>query len=121
MTMMESQRPQTKSGDVPPPSPVRRLLPWLATERHRLALAVLLGALAIGSGVGLLATSAWLISSAALRPQILELEVAIVAVRAFGIGRGVFRYAERLVSHDAAFRVLSSLRLAVYSRRSPAA
>ncbi|CAB4950437.1 unannotated protein [freshwater metagenome] len=116
MTMMESQRPQTKSGDVPPPSPVRRLLPWLATERHRLALAVLLGALAIGSGVGLLATSAWLISSAALRPQILELEVAIVAVRAFGIGRGVFRYAERLVSHDAAFRVLSSLRLAVYSR-----
>jgi thiol reductant ABC exporter CydC subunit len=97
-------------------SPVRRLLPWVATERGRLALAVLLGAAAIGCGVGLLATSAWLISSAALRPQILELEVAIVAVRAFGIGRGVFRYAERLVSHDAAFRSLSRLRLAVYGR-----
>ncbi len=96
--------------------PVRRLLPWIGTQRRRLALAVLLGSLAIGCGVGLLATSAWLISSAALRPNILELEVAIVAVRAFGIGRGVFRYSERLVSHDAAFRSLSALRLAVYDR-----
>ncbi len=97
-------------------SPVRRLLPWLGTERSRLALAVFLGFLAIGCGVGLLASSAWLISSAALRPPILTLEVAIVAVRAFGIGRGAFRYAERMVSHDAAFRVLSRLRLAVYDR-----
>ncbi len=97
-------------------SPVRRLVPWIATERRRLALAVLLGSLAIGCGVGLLATSAWLISSAALRPQILELGVAIVAVRAFGVFRGVFRYFERLVSHDAAFRALSRLRLAVYDR-----
>ena len=43
-------------------SPVRRLLPWLGTEWKRLALAVLLGSLAIGCGVALLATSAWLIS-----------------------------------------------------------
>ena len=97
-------------------SPVRRLLPWIATERARLALGVLLGALAIGCGVGLLAASGWLISRAALQPPILELNIAIVAVRAFGIGRGVFRYAERLVSHDAAFRALSQLRLAVYDR-----
>lgn len=97
-------------------SPVRRLLPWIATERARLALGVLLGALAIGCGVGLLASSGWLISRASLEPPVLELEVAIVAVRAFGIGRGVFRYAERLVSHDAAFRALSRLRLAVYDR-----
>jgi thiol reductant ABC exporter CydC subunit len=97
-------------------SPVRRLLPWIATERARLALGVLLGALAIGCGVGLLASSGWLISRASLEPPVLELEVAIVAVRAFGIGRGVFRYAERIVSHDAAFRALSRLRLAVYDR-----
>ena len=97
-------------------SPVGRLLPWIATERARLALGVLLGSLAIGCGVGLLAASGWLISRAALQPPVLELEVAIVAVRAFGIGRGVFRYAERLVSHDAAFRALSKLRLAVYDR-----
>ncbi len=99
-----------------PMSPVRRLWPWVATEWKRLALAVLLGSLAIACGVGLLAVSAWLISSAALQPPILELEVAIVAVRAFGIGRGALRYAERLVSHDAAFRALSRLRLAVYDR-----
>ncbi len=97
-------------------SPVRRLLPWVGAEWKRLTLGVFLGAMAIGCGVGLMAVSAWLISSAALRPPILELEVAIVAVRAFGLGRGVFRYAERLVSHDAAFRALSRLRLAVYDR-----
>jgi len=97
-------------------SPVRRLWPWVATEWKRLALAVFLGSMAIGCGVGLLAVSAWLISSAALQPPIFELNLAIVGVRAFGIGRGCFRYAERLVSHDAAFRALSRLRLAVYDR-----
>ena len=66
--------------------------------------------------MGLLATSAWLISRAAEHPPVLYLQVAIVAVRAFGIGRGVFRYAERLVSHGAALRALSGLRLAVYDR-----
>jgi ABC-type transport system involved in cytochrome bd biosynthesis fused ATPase/permease subunit len=97
-------------------SPVRRLWPWVATEWKRLALAVFLGTMAIACGVGLLAVSAWLISSAALKPPIVELNLAIVGVRAFGIGRGCFRYAERLVSHDAAFRALSRLRLAVYDR-----
>ena len=96
-------------------SPVRRLVPWVATEWKRLSLAVFLGTMAIACGVGLLAVSAWLISSAALHPPIFELNVAIVGVRAFGIGRGCFRYAERLVSHDAAFRALR-LRLAVYDR-----
>ncbi len=95
---------------------VRQLLPWLRPQASRLALGALLGALAIGSGVGLLATSAWLISRAAEHPPVLYLQVAIVAVRAFGIGRGVFRYAERLVSHGAALRALSGLRLAVYDR-----
>jgi thiol reductant ABC exporter CydC subunit len=97
-------------------APIRRLLPWLRPSAGRLLLAVLLGALAIGCSVGLLATSAWLISRASQHPPVLYLEVAIVAVRAFGIGRGVFRYSERLVSHDAAFRTLSRLRLAVYER-----
>jgi len=97
-------------------SPVRRLVPWVATEWKRLSLAVFLGTMAIGCGVGLLAVSAWLISSAALHPPIFELNLAIVGVRAFGIGRGCFRYAERLTSHDAAFRALSRLRLAVYDR-----
>jgi ATP-binding cassette subfamily C protein CydCD len=82
----------------------------------RMALAVLAGVAAAGAAIGLTATSAWLISRAAERPPVLYLMVAITAVRAFGISRGVFRYAERLASHDAAFRVLSRLRGRAYAR-----
>lgn len=84
--------------------------------RGRLALAVLAGVGAAGAAVGLTATSAWLISRAAERPPVLYLMVAIVAVRAFGIARGALRYAERLASHDAAFRILAALRAAAYRR-----
>ena len=80
----------------------------------RLTLAMLAGVGALGCAVGLAATSAWLILRAAQHPPVLYLMVAIVAVRAFGLGRGVFRYAERLVSHDAALRVLADLRVRVY-------
>ncbi len=96
--------------------PMRRLLRLSRPVSGRLILACVLGAMAIGSSIGLLAVSAWLISRASQQPPILTLEVAIVAVRAFGLGRAVFRYAERLVSHDAAFRTLTDLRVAIYSR-----
>ena len=81
-----------------------------------LLLAVLAGAGAAGAAVGLMAVSAWLISRAALHPPVLHLMVAIVAVRAFGLGRGVLRYAERLAAHDAALRVLGRLRARVFAR-----
>ncbi len=81
----------------------------------RLLLAGLAGIGAAGSGVGLMAVSAWLISRAALHPPVLHLMVAIVAVRAFGLGRGVFRYLERLIGHDAAFRVQGALRVRLYA------
>jgi thiol reductant ABC exporter CydC subunit len=76
----------------------------------RLTLALAAGIGAAGAAVGLTATSAWLISRAAEQPAVLELMVAIVAVRAFGVGRGALRYAERLAAHDAAFRILARLR-----------
>ncbi|MEU8584989.1 thiol reductant ABC exporter subunit CydD [Streptomyces abikoensis] len=82
----------------------------------RFALALGLGALALGSAVGLMAVSGWLISRASEQPPVLYLMVAVTATRAFGIGRSVFRYAERLVSHDAALRVLAELRVSVYRR-----
>ncbi|MFJ8823796.1 thiol reductant ABC exporter subunit CydD [Streptomyces sp. NPDC102467] len=85
-------------------------------RRSRLALALLLGALALGSSVGLMATSGWLISRAAQQPPVLYLMVAVTATRAFGIGRACFRYAERLVSHDAVLRMLADTRVAVYRR-----
>ncbi|MFF4712147.1 thiol reductant ABC exporter subunit CydD [Streptomyces eurythermus] len=84
--------------------------------RGRLAGALVLGSLALGSAVGLMATSGWLISRASQQPPVLYLMVAVTATRAFGIGRAVFRYAERLVSHDAVLRMLAGTRVAVYRR-----
>ncbi|TDD59748.1 thiol reductant ABC exporter subunit CydC, partial [Actinomadura darangshiensis] len=95
---------------------ILRLIRFARPGRGRLVLAVVFGGLALGSGAGLMATSAWLISRAAQHPPVLMLMVAIVAVRAFGLGRGVFRYAERLVGHDATFRILADLRARVYER-----
>ncbi|MET7368309.1 thiol reductant ABC exporter subunit CydD [Streptomyces sp. NPDC005566] len=83
-------------------------------QRRKLGLALLLGSLAVGSSVGLMAVSGWLISRASEQPPVLYLMVAVTATRAFGIGRAVFRYAERLVSHDAVLRMLAELRVAVY-------
>ncbi|MER7179042.1 thiol reductant ABC exporter subunit CydD, partial [Streptomyces hyaluromycini] len=85
-------------------------------RRGRLVFALLLGALALGSAVGLMATSGWLISRASEQPPVLYLMVAVTATRAFGIGRAVFRYGERLVSHDAVLRMLADTRVAVYRR-----
>ncbi|MFE6228236.1 thiol reductant ABC exporter subunit CydD [Streptomyces sp. NPDC057854] len=84
--------------------------------RGRMGLALLLGSLALGSAVGLMAVSGWLISRASEQPPVLHLMVAVTATRAFGIGRAVFRYAERLVSHDAVLRMLAELRVSVYTR-----
>ncbi|MFD0342806.1 thiol reductant ABC exporter subunit CydD [Streptomyces sp. NPDC127117] len=83
-------------------------------QRGRLALALLLGSLALGSAVGLMAVSGWLISRASEQPPVLYLMVAVTATRAFGLGRAVFRYAERLVSHDVVLKMLAELRVAVY-------
>ena len=73
-----------------------------------------LGLLAQLSAIGLLLTSAWLISRAAEHPPVLYLMVAIVAVRAFGVARSVLHYCERLLTHDAAFRLMNDHRLALY-------
>lgn len=73
-------------------------------------LALLMGVFTIFSNVGMLSASSVLISRAALHPDVLDLMVLIVAVRFFGISRGVFRYLERIFSHDTTFRILSSMR-----------
>lgn len=97
-------------------APLRRVLRAGGTGRGRLLLAGATGVGAAGSAVGLGATAAWLIARAAQHPPVLYLMVAIVAVRAFGLSRGVLRYAERLASHDTALRVLSRLRVGGYRR-----
>lgn len=96
--------------------PVRRVWDAMSDQRRPLWLAAFLGFLASLSSVALLATAGWLISKASTRPPVLDLSVAAVLVRVFALGRSVFRYAERLVGHDAAFRGLTGLRVAVYER-----
>jgi ATP-binding cassette subfamily C protein CydC len=86
-----------------------------------MSLSVLLGAATIGSSLGLLSASAFIIATAALQPSIAELQLAIVGVRFFGISRGVFRYLERLLSHQTTFRLLTKLRIWFYEGLEPLA
>jgi thiol reductant ABC exporter CydD subunit/thiol reductant ABC exporter CydC subunit len=80
----------------------------------RLLAGVALGAVALLAGVALTATSGWLIATASQRPPFLTLSVAVVGVRAFGLARAGLRYAERLATHDAAFRIAGRLRVRLW-------
>jgi len=97
-------------------TPLLRLLGLARPLRSRLLLSVLAGAAAAGCGVALLAVSGFLLARAAEHPGIVAISVAVVAVRGLSVGRGVFRYVERLASHDVAFRVLADVRVAIYRR-----
>ena len=82
--------------------------------------ALFAGVLAAASGIALIGTAAWIIASAALHPPLSALALAITMVRACGIGRAVFRYLDRLLSHRLAFACYEDLQQATY-RRSAAA
>lgn len=102
-------------------SDLLRLLGFLRGSWGWVTLSVLLGTITIGSSIGLMGTSAYMISAAALHLSIADLQVAIVGVRFFGIARGVFRYLERLVSHNVTFRLLARLRIWFYQALEPLA
>jgi ATP-binding cassette, subfamily C, bacterial CydC len=97
-------------------STVRFAIDLLRPRLPRLVLAVVLGTAALGSALALAGVSAWLITRAWQRPPILELTVAVVAVRLFGISRGVLGYCERLASHDVALRAAGHARTELYRR-----
>ena len=82
----------------------------------RMWLAASLGAFAFIGGTGLTISSGWLITMASKHPPILTLTVAIVMVRFFGIFRSVARYGERVMSHEAVFRRLTSIRVALFEK-----
>jgi ATP-binding cassette, subfamily C, bacterial CydC len=100
---------------------MKRLLRLAAPFAGWMALSVSLGLATVASGIGLLATSAFIIAKAALHPSIADLQVAIVGVRFFGIARGVFRYLERYASHHVTFRLLARLRVWFYRSLEPLA
>ena len=111
----------TTSTPSPVPPPASPTSPDQPPDRARarLALGSALGALAAASGVALTATAGWLIARAAEHPPVLMLMVAIVGVRTFGLARPALRYAERLVSHDVALRLLADRRAEVYDALVP--
>lgn len=108
---MTSTRTATRSS-----VPVRALLRDADVTAARIIGSIAWGTLALGSAVGLAAVAAWMIARAAQMPSPADLAIASVAVRFFGIGRGLFRYLERLVSHETALRGVVSLRARTYER-----
>jgi len=98
-----------------------RLLKLIAPFAPWMALAVLLGLATVGSSIALMATSAYIISKAALHPSVAELQLAIVGVRFFGLSRGLGRYLERYVSHHVTFKLLARLRVWFYEQVEPLA
>lgn len=102
-----------------PPTRLRDLLAPRPGELPRAGAAIGAGIVGQLSGVGLLTSSAWLITTASLRPPVLTLTVAIAAVQLFSLTRGVARYGERLAAHDLAFRVLARLRVWAFTRIEP--
>jgi ATP-binding cassette subfamily C protein CydC len=100
---------------------LRRLIAFLRPFAAQVALSILLGVGTVASAISLLGTSAYLIAYAALHPSVAVLQVSIVGVRFFGIGRAVFRYLERLVSHSVNFRLLAGLRVWFYAHLEPLA
>lgn len=102
-----------RRGDL---SPLLRMLRLSRPLRRKILVAALAGALTTGCGVALLAVSGFLLARASQHPSIAALSVAVVAVRGLSIGRAVFRYGERLASHDVALRALARIRVAIWQR-----
>ena len=96
-----------------------KILKLLSPYKWWMLLASLMGFLTVGSSIGLLMTSAYVIGKATLHPHIGELSIAIVGVRFFGISRGLLRYAERLFSHDVTFNLLAKFRVWFFESIEP--
>ncbi|OBA74716.1 thiol reductant ABC exporter subunit CydC [Mycobacterium sp. 1554424.7] len=95
----------------------------LRPRAPRILAAIALGVLSLGSALALAGVSAWLITRAWQMPPVVDLSLAVVAVRAFAISRGVLHYCERLATHDTALRAAGTARAQIYHRlaRGPAA
>ncbi|MHC5268547.1 thiol reductant ABC exporter subunit CydC [Enterococcus sp. LJL98] len=91
--------------------------PFMKQYKKTLVLALLLGFLTFFSAAALMFNSGYLISRAASLPEnILMIYIPVVLTRGFGISRPVFRYIERLVSHNWVLKMTSKLRLKLYEK-----
>lgn len=88
-------------------------------EWRKMLLASVFAFLATASSIGLLYCSGFVLTYAALQPSISVIAVPIVAIRAFGLSRGAFRWFDRMESHDTALRLLERFRIWFYERLEP--
>lgn len=105
---------------------MRALLPYLALyRRHKwlLSLGVVLAIITLLASIGLLTLSGWFLSASAVVGVAglysFNYMLPAAGVRGAAITRTAGRYFERLVSHDATFRVLQHLRVSTFSRLLP--
>jgi ATP-binding cassette, subfamily C, bacterial CydC len=99
-----------------PSDPLLAAASLLRPRLPRILAAIALGVLSLGSALALAGVSAWLITRAWQMPPVLDLSVAVVAVRAFAISRGVLHYCERLATHNTALRAAGAARAQIYQR-----
>lgn len=113
---MKAQAQQGMQGKEP------WITPYFRMYSGRFALYLILGVMTLLAASMLMFTSGFLISKSATMPyNVLLVYVPIVGVRAFGIGRAVIHYVERLVGHDAVLRILSKMRVRLYRILEPQA
>ena len=98
-----------------------KLFKIILSYKKWMLLGLLLSLFTFGSGIGLMATGAFLITLAATHPLLGALQLSIVGVRFFGTSRGVFRYFERIVTHNVTFKLLKEYRVWVYKKIEPCA
>ena len=96
-------------------APLRRAERALAIPPARLLAAVLAAVATLASAFALAAVSAYLVTRAWTMPPVLDLTVAVVMVRALGVSLGVFRWLERMLTHDVALRGVVSLRTSLFT------
>ncbi len=118
-----ASEPTARPAAVTAPVDVRpyrlRDLVRAAGATRKLSVATALSIATALSGLGLTASSMWLISRAAQHPNVQALAIAVVGVRTFAISRALLRYFERLATHDGALRMLAALRVRVFAGLRP--
>src|ERR1700746_509873 len=101
---------------MPRSDPLLEAFTLLRPRLPRILAAIALGVLSLGSALALAGFSAWLITRAWQMPPVLDLSIAVVAVRTFAISRAVLHYCERRVTHAVALRAAGTARVQIYRR-----
>ena len=103
---------------------MRTLLPFIRLfkfTKFPLILGLVLMILGLGSSMGLLTVSGWFLAATAIAGlgTLFNFFYPSASVRGLAIGRTVMRYFEKIVTHDATFRILSKLRVQVFEKIIP--